>query len=102
MTVSTQTVEPANIPVVDFNLLSSGTPQERNAALKQLDDAFQTFGFIYLSNHSIPQEMVAEAFAWVSLSSSFVSLPSLILPVQTLLRSPTSRQATDCPPRKCN
>lgn len=61
MATSTQNVGPANIPVVNFSLLSSGAPQERNESLKQLDDAFQTYGFIYLSNHSIPQEMVAEA-----------------------------------------
>ncbi len=62
---SKQIVESANIPVVDFKLLSAGTPKERKNALKQLDEAFQTYGFIYLSNHSIGQEMVDEAMSWV-------------------------------------
>jgi isopenicillin N synthase-like dioxygenase len=64
-------VEPANIPTVDFNLLSQGTLESRKVALKQLDDAFQTYGFIYLSNHSIGQDMVDEALSWVS-----VTIPS--------------------------
>lgn len=57
-------VEPANIPVVDFSLLT-GTQQERGKALQQLDDAFATYGFIYLSNHDIPQDMIDDAFSWV-------------------------------------
>lgn len=59
-------VEPANIPTVDFKLLSQGTQDSRKAALKQLDDAFRTCGFIYLSNHSIGQDLVDEALSWVS------------------------------------
>lgn len=58
-------VEPANIPVIDFRALTSENVQERKNALDQLDDAFQTYGFIYLSNHSIGQKLVDEAFSWV-------------------------------------
>jgi isopenicillin N synthase-like dioxygenase len=57
-------IEPANIPVVDFKKLS-GNPEERKVTLQQLDDAFKSFRFIYLSNHTIPQEIVDEAFSWV-------------------------------------
>ena len=56
--------EPANIPVVDFRQLH-GEPEEREMALRQMDESFQSFGFLYVSHHSIPQEMVDEAFAWV-------------------------------------
>ncbi|KAL8654638.1 MAG: hypothetical protein Q9226_003355 [Calogaya cf. arnoldii] len=65
-------IEPANIPVIDFSLLSS-SEQDHVAALRQIDDAFQTFGFIYLNNHTIPQEMVEEAFSWQS--KRFFDLP---------------------------
>ncbi|KAI9371607.1 hypothetical protein BJX61DRAFT_534632 [Aspergillus egyptiacus] len=66
-------VEPANIPVVDFRALTSENSQERKAALNQLDQAFQTYGFIYLSNHSIGQKLVDEAFSW---SQRFFHLPT--------------------------
>ncbi|GKZ47680.1 hypothetical protein AbraIFM66951_011239 [Aspergillus brasiliensis] len=66
-------VEPANIPVVDFRALSSRNSQERKDALNQLDEAFQTYGFIYLSNHSIGQKLVDEAFSW---SQRFFQLPN--------------------------
>ena len=61
-------VEPANIPVIDFRALSSEDIRERKDALNQLDKAFQTYGFIYLSNHSIGQKMVDEAFSWVRIN----------------------------------
>ncbi|KAJ0419631.1 hypothetical protein BJY00DRAFT_324204 [Aspergillus carlsbadensis] len=70
--VGIQPVEPANIPVIDFKALSAGAPQERKDALDQLDQAFQTYGFIYLSNHGIGQEMVDEAMSWIK---RFFSLP---------------------------
>jgi isopenicillin N synthase-like dioxygenase len=54
----------ADMTVLDYGKLI-GTPKERKAALKQLDESFQTYGFIYLGNHSIPQTMVDEAFEWV-------------------------------------
>lgn len=63
-------VEPAEIPVINFQSLSSGTLQERKTALKQLDDAFQSVGLVHLSNHSIGQGLVEEAFAWVLCSLS--------------------------------
>lgn len=63
--VGIEIVEPADIPVIDFQTLSTGTPQKRKTALKQLDDAFQSVGLIHLSNHSIGQDLVDEAFAWV-------------------------------------
>ncbi|GBF59789.1 sexual differentiation process protein [Trichophyton mentagrophytes] len=65
-------VEPANIPIIDFRALTSENPGERKGALNQLDEAFQTYGFIYLSNHSIGQKLVDEAFSW---SQRFFHLP---------------------------
>lgn len=63
--VGIELVEPAEIPVIDFQALSAGTQQERKTALRQLDDAFQSVGLIHLSNHSIGQDLIQEAFAWV-------------------------------------
>ncbi|KFY80240.1 hypothetical protein V499_00868 [Pseudogymnoascus sp. VKM F-103] len=69
--VETYLDEPADIPVIDFRQLN-GTQNERSVAFKYLDDAFQSLGFIYLSNHSIPQKLIDEAFEW---SRRFFALP---------------------------
>lgn len=57
--------EPADTPVVDFSKLQ-GTFAEQEKELNNLDRALQTFGFFYLTNHSIPQQTVDQAFQWVS------------------------------------
>lgn len=62
--------EPADVPVVDYRALK-GTGETHQNALAQLDRAFRTYGFAYISNHSIPQQKVDEAFAWVSWSCHY-------------------------------
>ena len=57
-------VEPANIPVIDCTLFTEA-PHERAKALQQLDNAFATYGVVYLSNHCISEDMIDEAFHWV-------------------------------------
>jgi hypothetical protein len=57
-------LEPADIPVVDMSLLQ-GTPEEERAALKLLDNAFQSCGFAYISNHGISEEFLNEARSYV-------------------------------------
>lgn len=56
---------PADIPTVDLALLV-GTPEEQKAAFKLLDHAFSTCGFVYISNHGIPQALLDEAWNYVS------------------------------------
>ncbi|OJJ05764.1 hypothetical protein ASPVEDRAFT_199198 [Aspergillus versicolor CBS 583.65] len=80
--VGIELVEPAHIPVIDFQALSAGTPPERKAALKQLDDAFQSVGLVHLANHSIGQDLIEEAFSW---SKRFFDLPD---DVKELVRHP--------------
>jgi isopenicillin N synthase-like dioxygenase len=57
----------SDLPVLDYGKLY-GSPEEKKSALKQLDEAFGTYGFVYLGNHTIPQAMVDEAFDWVCLA----------------------------------
>jgi hypothetical protein len=57
---------PIDMPVVDFEAMINGSPEERTNQIDVLDKGFMTYGFVYLSNSSIPQEMVDEAFDWVS------------------------------------
>ncbi|KAJ5266631.1 oxidoreductase 2OG-Fe(II) oxygenase family [Penicillium angulare] len=73
-------VEPLDIAEIDFQALSASSPQQRLAALQQLDDAFKSYGIIYLSNHSIGQAMIDEAISWAFTyspkSRRFFDLPS--------------------------
>jgi hypothetical protein len=78
MTTSSKMIEPAKIPVVDFKKLS-GSSEDRKVALQQLDEAFKSFGFIYLSNYTIPKEMVDEAFSWVASPFVHFSMFSLLI-----------------------
>jgi non-haem dioxygenase in morphine synthesis N-terminal len=60
-------VEPANVPVVDFQLLNSSDDAKRHAAVELLDEAFREFGFVQIYNHTIGPEKVDLAFEWVRL-----------------------------------
>ncbi|KND91125.1 putative 2-oxoglutarate/Fe(II)-dependent dioxygenase [Tolypocladium ophioglossoides CBS 100239] len=57
-------VEPARVPVVDFQLLNSSDDAEQHAAVDQLDAAFRECGFVYICNHAIEPERVDQAFGW--------------------------------------
>ena len=54
-----------SIPVVDFAPFNSGKPENAAAVGKALYEAFRDYGFAYVKNHTVPQETVDEAFAWV-------------------------------------
>ncbi|KAF7554594.1 hypothetical protein G7Z17_g2804 [Cylindrodendrum hubeiense] len=51
------------MPIIDFAALN-GDWKQREEARNQLDMGFQTYGFVYLENHSVPQRMVDDAFVW--------------------------------------
>lgn len=56
---------PTMIPIVDFS--SWYKPQDKLTKLrvaKQLVDACQTVGFVYIINHSLPESVVDDAFDW--------------------------------------
>jgi isopenicillin N synthase-like dioxygenase len=38
----------ADIPIVDFSKVISGTKEEKEQVAKQIDDAFRKVGFVYL------------------------------------------------------
>lgn len=56
---------PFDMPVIDYKGMH-GNPEERAKWLKELDRGFQTYGFCYLSNSTISEELLEEAFEWVS------------------------------------
>lgn len=57
------------IPIVDFGPFYTGDAAAKKAVAEQVDNAFQTVGFVYLKNHEVPQEKVDGAFEWVSSAS---------------------------------
>lgn len=83
--------EAADMATLDCSKLK-GSPSERSAALGQLDEALQTYGFIYLANHGVSQALFDEAFSWISRLSKIHAIeadqshtpsafsPSILLP----------------------
>ncbi|ODA79981.1 hypothetical protein RJ55_02939 [Drechmeria coniospora] len=51
------------IPLIDYAKFVDGTPSERAATADSILKGFQTAGFIYLKNHSIPADVLAHTFA---------------------------------------
>jgi isopenicillin N synthase-like dioxygenase len=51
------------IPVIDFAGLTGGDLALRKATARNMREAFEDFGFIYLHNHGVPQRVIDELFA---------------------------------------
>lgn len=56
------------IPVIDFAPFRDGSPEDAEATAKKIFEAFRDVGFAYLKNHGVPQEVVDEAFSWVTMA----------------------------------
>ncbi|RVX66188.1 hypothetical protein B0A52_10080 [Exophiala mesophila] len=72
-----------SLPVIDFSRYTAGSAEERLAVSRELVQAFKSVGFVYLLNHGIPNDMVHEAFDWMS---KFFNLPQKELCAPSLLR----------------
>lgn len=54
----------STIPMIDFSQWSSAkTTSERLAVSHSLLSAFKTVGFVYLTNHGLPETLLSEAFS---------------------------------------
>ena len=54
-----------SIPVVDFGgWTSAAPPEQRQAIAQKLIQACQDVGFVYITNHHLPPERLAQAFEW--------------------------------------
>ncbi|KAJ3185517.1 hypothetical protein HDU87_000140 [Geranomyces variabilis] len=60
------------IPLVDFAPYRTGTDADRKSVAVAIDDAFCSAGFVYLANHGISPDRVAQCFEW---SARFFALP---------------------------
>jgi len=62
----------ATIPIISFDRFLTGKREDQVAVADDIFNAFANVGFVYLSNHGIPQSQVDEMFA---LSKRFFELP---------------------------
>ncbi|KAH7137971.1 hypothetical protein B0J11DRAFT_545880 [Dendryphion nanum] len=65
-------LDSATIPIVDFGKFLNGTDEEKKIVGKEIDDAFRNVGFVYLKNHGVSAQEVAQCFEW---SKKFFDLP---------------------------
>ena len=61
-----------SLPLIDLAGFTSSIPEERLKTAKQLVAACQEVGFVYITNHGVPQKNLEEAFA---VSEKFYNLP---------------------------
>jgi isopenicillin N synthase-like dioxygenase len=54
-----------SIPLIDFSPFLHGSARDRAQVASSIDEAFQSRGFIYLSNHGIDQRKVDGCFELV-------------------------------------
>lgn len=54
------------IPIINLEPLRSGTSEQALDTGKKVYEAFRDLGFAYIENHGLPQELLDEAFQWVS------------------------------------
>ncbi|RAH43811.1 Clavaminate synthase-like protein [Aspergillus brunneoviolaceus CBS 621.78] len=65
LAASASSNEAADMITLDCSKLH-GSAAERGEALRQLDHALQTYGFIYLANHGMPAEVYDHALEWIT------------------------------------
>ena len=61
-----------SLPAIDFSSYLYGTREERTRVSEQINSACRRYGFFYLEQHGIPDELIANAFA---AATEFFSLP---------------------------
>lgn len=60
------------IPVVDLAAFTSGSPAQKAAFVQELGKAYEEVGFVAVKNHGIPDQLIADQYAYVQ---QFFSLP---------------------------
>ncbi|KLU86120.1 thymine dioxygenase [Magnaporthiopsis poae ATCC 64411] len=60
------------IPIVDFGAWYGSPLEERQRVAHEIADACRHVGFVQISNHGVPDQLVTQAFAW---SAKFFNLP---------------------------
>ena len=52
------------IPVVDLSPFQSGISEKSKEAAQSFTNACHRLGFVYITGHGVPEELLDEAFAW--------------------------------------
>lgn len=55
---------PISIPVVDLGSWSDGSAADRKRIASELTEACRRVGFVYVTNHGVPADLLDEAFSW--------------------------------------
>jgi isopenicillin N synthase-like dioxygenase len=65
----------AEIPVIDIDPFLHGTPVARAEAAKKIGDACRNIGFFYITNHGVPEALIAQTYVE---ARRFFSLPAAV------------------------
>lgn len=64
--ISNALADKESIGVVNFGLFLKGSEAEKQIVGAAIIESFQRCGFVYLINHPLPDEKIAEMFGWVT------------------------------------
>lgn len=53
-----------SLPVIDFSRWLKGSPEDKKDVAHSLAEACRRVGFVYITNHGVPEDLLDEAFAW--------------------------------------
>ncbi len=53
-----------SISIVDLSAYASGTPEQRQQIAQALTSACSSIGFVYITGHGIPDQLLQDAFSW--------------------------------------
>ncbi|KAL9117884.1 MAG: hypothetical protein Q9187_005574 [Circinaria calcarea] len=53
-----------SIPIVDLSAFLSNDDKQRQKVAKDLTEACHNFGFVYITGHGVPPELLNDAFQW--------------------------------------
>ena len=73
-----------HIPLIDFGPFRSGNEQSKSEVARQIGLACENIGFLYISNHGVPQALIDRTF---EVSRRFFALPQDILNAPDLIAS---------------
>lgn len=59
----------SHIPIIDLEPAHSGSQEEVAKIAHEVYQAFKHVGFAYIKNHGVAQDLVDEAFTWVTISA---------------------------------
>jgi len=51
------------VPIIDLQPYFSGSPEGKAAVARAVDEACRSIGFLVITNHQIPQELVTRVSA---------------------------------------